>query len=202
MNQTRLDAACVALLALSVSGWALAAPPREDPSKQPIALPGPVTSPVSLACRRPFEDKGVFGIRAGSSGEGTHTPFIPGGGFLEIRYFKATLHAPGAYAADLGLMTKGRFAWHTLRAENGTIIFNQAETLYADGQTRVKFVVYRNQGNDVEARGDYIVRGCLVDRIPLRLKPVIEVPHLPPQVPSRPGPVEKQAPMRKSRSER
>lgn len=196
------NAACVALLAFAACGPAFAAPPREEPtSKQVIALPGPLPSTTTVACPRPFEDKGVFKIKTGYSGDGASTGFIPSGAFLEIRRIKATLHAPGAYAANLGMNTGGAFAWHDLRMQNGSAVFAAAQdgALYADGESRVKFVVYRNQGNDLEATGDYVVSGCLVGRIPLRLLPDPQAPHLPARSPVQPGPVEV-APVRKPRT--
>jgi hypothetical protein len=205
MDPNRLcNAVCVALLAFAACGPASAVPPREEhTSKQVIAMPRPAPSTTTVACPRPFEDKGVFKIKAGYSGDGASTGFIPPGVFLEIRRIKATLRAPGAYAANLGMNSGGAFAWYDLRMENGSAVFSASKdgALYADGGSRVKFVVYRNQGNDLEATGDYVVSGCLVDEIPLRLRrPDMQVPRLPPQTPARPGPVEKAVPVRTPRT--
>ena len=48
------------------------------------------------------------------------------------------------------------------------------------GGTRIKFVAYRNSGYDQALTGDYVMSGCLVDKLPaLSTRPDIRAPRLP-----------------------
>jgi hypothetical protein len=62
------------------------------------------------------------------------------------------------------------------------VVYNSAQdgVLYADRGSRIKFVAYRNGGYDQALTGDYVMSGCLVDKLPaLSTLPDVRAPRLP-----------------------
>lgn len=179
----------VAMLAIaSMASTATAAPPVARPLDERAAtgLPRPDISVLTSRCARPFEDRGSYTIPAGYSGAGTSAKAIPAGRVLQVRSVTITLAEPDWRGAHLGLWTQGDFAWYPLRQSRGEAVFRVAEDgpLYADGGGQTfKFVSYRASGYDRPARGTYVVRGCLLDRIPPWVtRPDIRVPRYPKRV--------------------
>ena len=139
-------------------------------------------SEVRRVCAQPFENRGTFVLGANFSGAGAASEFIPADRYLEIRQVRATLRGPGLSAGDLGVSVSGDDGWYGMRLVNDSIVWTAAADgpLYADRGSRITFVAYRNSGKDRAVTGDYVMRGCLVDRLPQRItRPDIEVPRLP-----------------------
>lgn len=165
---------------------AAAAPPppgsRElDPS---IAdrLPRTDVPELRRVCAEPFENRGTFGLPVRTSGAGAASEFIPGNRYLEIRQVRASLRGPGLWAGDLGVSVSGDSGWYGMRLVNDAVVWTASADgpLYADRGSRITFVAYRNSGTDRAVTGDYVIRGCLVEQLPLRItRPDIEVPRLP-----------------------
>ena len=184
-----------ALLALCLGSVAAAAPPGSRTlDERAIDLTRPDVSILLSRCAHPFEDRGIYQIPAGYSGAGTSAKAIPAGKFLQVRTVTITLSESDWRGAHLGVWTHGDFAWYPLRMHNGSAVFRVKDDgpLYADGGGQTfKFVSYRAQGYDRPASGTYVVRGCLLDRIPIWVtKPDIRVPHYPKKVPTPLEPVE------------
>lgn len=174
-------------LALCVCSQVAAAPPSDHVLDQRVInAPVPDITILSSPCARPFEDRGTYQIPAGYSGAGTSAKAIPANKFLQVRTVTITLDEPGWRGAHLGIWTHGNFAWYPLRTESGSAVFRVKDDgpLYADGggQT-LKFVSYRAQGYNHPAKGTYLIRGCLLDRIPIWVtKPDVRVPRYPKKV--------------------
>jgi hypothetical protein len=170
-----------ALLLLPLSTVA-ADPPTGRLNDRVSGVPRPDVPMTRLACAHPFENRGTYRMDAGFSGAGASSDFIPAGKFLEIRSVKATLHGSALSAGNLGLAAGGAFAWYDLRVDKGAVVYSASRdgALYADGDTRIKFVAYRNGGYDQALDGDYAMSGCLVDAVPPRLtRPDVRAPRLP-----------------------
>lgn len=174
-------------LALGISIYVAAAPPSDRVlDERAINAPPPDITILSSPCARPFEDRGTYQIPAGYSGAGTSAKPIPANKVLQVRSVTITLAEPDWRGAHLGIWTLGNFAWYPLRTENGSAIFRVKDDgpLYADGGGQTfKFVSYRAQGYNRPAKGTYLIRGCLLDRIPLWVtKPDVRVPRYPKKV--------------------
>jgi hypothetical protein len=185
----------LSLLALGMWSCVAAAPPSQRVlDERVINAPRPDITILSSPCAHPFEDRGTYQIPAGYSGAGTSTRAIPAGKFLQVRTVNITLAESDWRGAHLGVWTHGDFAWYPLRTENGSAVFRVKDDgpLYADGGGQTfKFVSYRAQGYDRPASGTYVVRGCLLDRIPIWVtKPDIRVPRYPKKVLTPVEPVE------------
>jgi len=166
--------------------WAAwAAPPPDnrqlDPRIGDRIDPGGVKI-QTMNCAKPFENKGTYAMPVNYSGGGASSDFIPADKYLEIRRIKATLRGAGLSAGNLSLSVSGTQEWYDLRMENGAVVYSSSQdgALYADRGTRIKFVAYRNSGYDQALTGDYVMSGCLVDKLPARVtRPDIRVPRLP-----------------------
>ena len=174
----------LALVVLALAGATQAAPPQSKPlDRRAIDLPAPDLSVLVSRCAHPFEDRGQYRIPAGYSGEGASSKPIPTGKFLQLRSVAITLDEADWRGAHLGAWTHGEFAWYPLRLQGGAAIY-QVDVdgpLYVDGGGGTfKFVSYRAQGYDRPASGTYVLRGCLVDRIPAWVTvPDMRVPRYP-----------------------
>lgn len=116
-----------------------------------------------------IERHGRFELAACSSGAGADFLFEQAGVFLEIRRLKAWLRAPGIPTGDIGANTQGVFHWHDMHMQDGVAEYSAAQdgAIHADGWTRVKVVVYRQQDTvGQRVSGEYELSGCVVDRIP------------------------------------
>jgi hypothetical protein len=175
----------LALLVLALPMAANAAPPPppgalDGRSAQSLHTDTPLIK--YMVCAHPFESRGSYTMGVDYSGSGASSDVIPAGKFLEIRSVKANLHGQALSAGNLGVTSGGGFAWYDLRVDNGSIVYSASHdgALYADGNTRIKFVAYRDGGEHRAMTGDYVMRGCLVDTVPPRLtKPDIRLPRLP-----------------------
>jgi hypothetical protein len=193
---TVTTAASSLFFALLVSSTAPAhAQVSSDTPMRPVSdielIGTPILRPL---CLRPFSKSGTFQILAGYSGAGPSITVPNTGGYLEIRRVQARLHSPGLWAADLGTWTNGRHGWYDLRVEGGVANYSKSVdgAIYTNAGGVVNLVLYRNQGTSQLGTGDYEISGCMVDRIPApRLLPDPRAPHLPRELPTLPGPVEK-----------
>ncbi len=166
-----------------------------DAPMRPVSDIELIGTPILVPlCLRPFSQSGTFQILAGYSGAGPSITVPNTGGYLEIRRVQARLHAPGLWAADLGTWTNGRHGWYNLRVEGGVAKYSKSldGAIYTNAGGVVNLVLYRNQGLGRAGTGDYEISGCMVDRIPApTLRPDPQVPHLPRELPTLPGPVER-----------
>lgn len=176
------------LLVLLSGTWAAcAAPPEARPlDGHAINLPPPNVSILTQRCAIPYVDRGTYRIPAGYSGAGTSAKAVPAGKVLQVRSATITLEEADWRGAHLRIQTHGELAWYPLRTHNGAAIFRVADDgpLYADGggQT-VSFVSYRVRGHDRPVNGTYVIRGCLLDRIPNWVTvPDVRVPRYPKKV--------------------
>jgi hypothetical protein len=136
----------------------------------------------TMNCAKPYEKRGTYAMPVNYSGGGASSDFIPADKYLEVRRIKATLRGPGLSAGNLSLSVSGTQEWYDLRLENGAVVYNSAQdgALYADRGSRIKFVAYRNGGYDQALTGDYVMSGCLVDKLPaLSTLPDVRAPRLP-----------------------
>lgn len=190
----RIRRLAVALFALEVCN-AAAAPPEIRPlDERAINLPRPDLSILTSRCVNPYQDRGSYQIPAGYSGAGTSAKPIPAGKYLQVRTVTITLEEADWRGAHLGIWTHGDFAWYPLRMENGAAVFHVEYDgpLYADGGGQTfKFVSYRARGYDRPAKGTYLIRGCLLGRIPQWVTlPDLRVPRYPKKVLTPREPVE------------
>lgn len=180
--QRAVPALALGLLCLTT---AAAPPPTGSRELDPdIAdrLPRPDVSELRRACAQPFENRGTFVMGANVTGAGASSDFVPETRYLEIRQVRATLRGPGLSAGDLSASVSGDSGWYDMRLSNNAILWTAAAdgALYADRGSRIKFVAYRSSGSDRAVTGDYVMRGCLLDRLPqLITRPDIDVPRLP-----------------------
>ncbi|MEP6907940.1 MAG: hypothetical protein ABI858_08190 [Pseudoxanthomonas sp.] len=136
----------------------------------------------ALNCVQPFESKGTYVMQVNYSGGSASSDFIPANKFLEIRRVKATLRGAVLSAGNLSLTASGTDDWYDMRLENGAVVYSASKdgALYADRGTRIKFVAYRNSGYDQALTGDYVMSGCLVDKLPpITTQPDFRAPRLP-----------------------
>ena len=193
----RAPALATATLGLALVSTGLAAsqadPPRVDTAPA-STLPRPDVSILTSRCAQAYLARSTYTIPAGYSGAGTSTTPVPDGKVLQVRSVTITLAERDWRGAHLGVWTGGRFAWYPLRTQGGNAVYRVGTDgpLYADGGGQTfKFVSYRAQGYDRPASGTYVVRGCLLDRIPIWVtRPDVRVPRYPKQVPTPLEPVE------------
>ena len=186
MTRSRLRHAVPAFALGVLCLTAAAAPPptgsRERDPDIADRLPRPEVPALRRVCAQPFENRGTFVMGANVTGAGASSAFVPENRYLEIRQVRATLRGPGLSAGDLSASVSGDSGWYDMRLSNNAIIWTAAADgpLYADRGSRIKFVAYRNSGSDRAVTGDYVMRGCLLDRLPqLVTRPDIDVPRLP-----------------------
>jgi hypothetical protein len=185
--------AVMALVALLLRTSAHATPP--DSGKKEIA-PGidlPAKPMRNMLCARSFSRRGTFVLERNYSGAGGGFTFDQAG-FLEIRHMTAWLHVPGTTGGNIGANTRGVFSWYDMEMRSGKADYSAAQdgAIYADSNSWVTVVVYRNDQLDQHVTGEYVLRGCLVDRIPQRLRrPDSQLPRLPPKVLTPLEPVER-----------
>jgi len=206
MNSHRIHRArtALALALLTLTAAAVARPPSGSLDERASGLPRPDVPITSVLCAHPFDNRGAYRMDAGFSGAGASSAFIPAGKFLEIRSVKATLHGSELSAGNLGATAGGAFAWYDLRVDKGAVVYSASRdgALYADGNTRIKFVAYRNGGYDQALSGDYAITGCLVDSVPPRVtRPDMHLPRLPKKrlTPLEPVEMKKLAPIHSGR---
>lgn len=136
-------------------------------------------------CPRPFVRRGSVVLRPGFSGA-TGEFLSPTDAILRIDRVRTTLRAPGLRASAVGATTGRTFAWVPMTIVDGSGRFptpGGPSTVYADRGTLVKIEINRN-ATTTAATGDYVLDGCLVDRIPVRIEqPHIDPPRLPPKSP-------------------
>ena len=138
--------------------------------------------PLKLLCAHPFENHGTYRLGVNVAGSGASSDVIPAGKFLQVNFVQATLKDSAPVAGDIGVVSAGEFGWHHMRVHNGAVEYNTSrdDALYADGNTLIKFVAYREHGFDHAVSGDYVMRGCIVDALPpITTEPRIEVPYIP-----------------------
>lgn len=187
MTRSHLHRAVPALALGLLCLTAAAAPPSPTGSREldpSIAdrLPRPEVSELRRVCAQPFENRGTFVMGANVTGAGASSDFVPENRYLEIRQVRATLRGPGLSAGDLSASVSGDSGWYDMRLSHNAIVWTAAADgpLYADRGSRIKFVAYRNSGSDRAVTGDYVMRGCLLDRLPqLITRPDLDVPRLP-----------------------
>jgi hypothetical protein len=185
MNRKHPILAPLSALLLCACWTALAAPPPDSRELDPRVGDRIHAGDVKIRtmnCAKPFENKGTYAMPVNYSGGGASSDFIPADKYLEIRRIKATLRGPGLSAGNLAVSVSGTQDWYDLRLENGAVVYNSSQdgALYADRGTRIKFVAYRNSGYDQALTGDYVMSGCLIDKLPaLATVPDVRAPRLP-----------------------
>lgn len=192
MNYCR-HIAVLALAALSLCTGAHATPPDSDKKKIAPGIGLPATPTRNMLCARPFSHRGTFVLEPNYSGAGGGFTFDQAG-FLEIRHMTAWLHVPGTTGGNIGANTRGVFSWYDMEMRSGKADYSAAQdgAIYADSNSWVKVVVYWNDHLDQRVTGEYVLRGCVVDRIPQRLRrPDSQLPRLPPKVLTPLEPVER-----------
>jgi hypothetical protein len=186
-------AACLAIALLALCAGAEARPPEQDQTKIPQGIELHGTPMLKKVCLRPFTRRGTFQLEPNYSGAGGGFTFDQPG-FLQIRHLQAWLHVPGTTAGNLGATTNNAFHWYDMEMRNGKADYSAAQdgAVYADSNSWVKVVVYRNDHLDQRVSGEYVLEGCVVDRIPERVrKPDSQLPRLPPKLLTPLEPVEK-----------
>jgi len=174
----------LALALLCCTASAAPPPPGSRVLDPKIAdrLPRPEVPEVRRLCAQPFENRGTFVMGVNVTGAGASSDFIPGNRYLDIRQVRATLRGPGLSAGDLAASVSGADGSYDMRLVDDAIVWTAAADgpLHADRGSRIKFVAYRTGGSNREVTGDYLIRGCLVEQVPLRItRPDIDVPRLP-----------------------
>jgi hypothetical protein len=136
-------------------------------------------------CARPFERRGSVQLRAGFGGS-TGEFNAPANAILRIDRVRTTLRVPGLRASAVGASTEGNLVWYRMGIADGSGRFpadGGPTAVYADPGRLVKIEINRSGSSNTTATGDYVLNGCLVDRIPLRLEqPHIDPPRLPPKI--------------------
>lgn len=186
-------AACLTIALLVLCAHAQARPPEQDETRIPQGIELHGTPMQKKACLRPFTRRGTFQLEPSYSGAGGGFTFDQPG-FLAIRHMTAWLHVPGTVGGNIGAKTRGVFNWYDMEMRNGKADYSAATdgALYADSNSWVKVVVYRNDHLDRRVSGEYVLEGCVVERIPERLrKPDSQLPRLPPKVLTPLEPVER-----------
>jgi hypothetical protein len=192
------------LLALSIScaaGAQVTDPPRMEivPGIDPTGI-----QVKNVSCARPFERRGTVALEIGYSGSVAEFT-TPDNAILEIRRIKTTLRVAGLSASAIGTRSNDVFAWHPMHVEAGigTFAAGQEGAIHADRASLVKIEINRSGSIDAAALGDYALSGCLVDRIPERMRiPDMHLPRLPPKVLTPLEPVEQLKPARKPQIDR
>ncbi|TDK27148.1 hypothetical protein E2F46_02740 [Luteimonas aestuarii] len=174
---------------LAAIATAIAAPAFAQTTDTPprITLERPLEHVRDLRlCVRPFEHRGSVVLRPGYSGS-TGSFLSPESAILRIDRVRTTLRAPGLRASALGTTVDGRFTWIPMTIADGSGRFPPVggpAAAYADRGTLVKIEINRNTSSTGTVTGDYVLNGCLVDRIPVRMEqPHIDPPRLPPNIP-------------------
>lgn len=156
----------------------------DSPPRVTLERPSDHVRDVRL-CRQPFERRGSVVLRPGYSGA-TGEFVSPANAILRIDRVRTTLRGPGLRASALGTTSERNFAWVPMTVAGGGGRFPATggpSAAYADRGTLVKIEINRDS-TTTSATGDYVLNGCLVDRIPVRLeKPHVDPPRLPPKIP-------------------
>lgn len=185
--------ACLAIALLALCARADARPPEQDKTKIPQGIELHGTPMLKKMCLRPFTRRGTFQLEPNYSGAGGGFTFDQPG-FLAIRHMTAWLHVPGTVGGNLGANARGIFNWYDMEMRNDKADYSSATdgALYADSNSWVKVVVYRNDHLDQRVTGEYVLDGCVVDRIPERLRKAdSQLPRLPPKILTPLEPVER-----------